>query len=582
AVTVVCWLTGLGLLAQKFRHRWRVQLAVLIPVALLWPFVVVGTLQYRKILGSDPPPSMAMLLIRNPRYGLATMSASVETQHVLGIVAVPFLLCFGLWYLVRNGHWLPPPPLMQRLGFVLALSVALWANFRGGLRVPPDVQGLAVLAGGTLLRVFDGRYLEKPRRVPVAAAPMARERPDIYLLIHESVSPSMWRPWTTNPDASPLLADFLAAHSRCGTWFPETVAASSSTHVSVPSILTGLNADAPKADYLTAPVLWQEARTLGYTTALLSTQSFNEEGFPQFFLQVDLPNDHKVANDFPNARKTVDNGVADEAGVDAAMHIIVQAPRDQPLLMVLQFNGTHEPCVDPTETQTPSFIHDWSVINRRCERAAQHLVGLMAQLFRHIEKTRSLNRAVVIGTSDHAEPGFRPGRPTRVESYYEEALRVPMFAVLPDNLCAAHPEWRNALQTNRTLRTSNMDIYPTILDIWGRWPLSPGRPRMGGSSLLGPIAPDRPLVAANSTEIRAWSREGFALYHGRYKWLVDWKGVSLFDLASDADERSSIAANAPPSETAFLKQELANRPPLLRRILDQSLAASRSARTTLF
>src|SRR5512145_1295148 len=102
----------------------------------------------------------------------------------------------------------------------------------------------------------------------------------------------MWKPWTTNPEASPLLADFLADHSGCGVWFPETVAVSSSTHVSVPSILTGLNADAPKADYLTAPVLWQEAGALGYTTALLSTQSFNEERFPQFFLQVDLPNYH--------------------------------------------------------------------------------------------------------------------------------------------------------------------------------------------------------------------------------------------------------------------------------------------------
>lgn len=581
AITAALWVSGLGLLARGYRERWGVLFVVLAPLALLWPFVVIGTLQYRNILGSDPPPSMAMLLIRNPRYGFATISASVEMRHVFGLVLVPVLLYFALWYLVRKGTWQTPLPRLQRLGLAMGLCAALWANFRGAARVPPDIQGFAVLAGGTLLRVFDGRHLERPRRVRVPSEPAARERPDIFLLVHESVSPSMWKPWTNNPAASPLLAELLATRSECGAWFPETVSVSSSTHVSVPSILTGLNADAPKEDYLAAPVLWQEARALGYVTALVSTQSFSEEGFPQFFLEVDLPDYHKVARELPDAVQTVDHGVSDEAGVKEAMRILDDVPRDQPLLMVLQFNGTHEPCVDPSETQTPSFINDWSVINRRCERAAQHLIGLMGQLFRHIDQTRSLDRAVVIGTSDHAEPGYRPGRPTRVESYYEEALRVPMFAILPPDLCARHPEWRSALELNRSVRTSNLDIYPTILDLWGRWPRMLGRPPMGGASLLGGISPDRPLAAANSTAIRVWSREGFAFYHGRYKWLVDWNGVSLFDLATDPEEHSNLSARAPAREVAFLKQELSSRP-LLQGILRRSVAASRPPTAALF
>ncbi|MGZ4409735.1 MAG: hypothetical protein ACXVY6_13245, partial [Gaiellaceae bacterium] len=122
----------------------------------------------------------------------------------------------------------------------------------------------------------------------------------------------------------------------------------------------------------------------------------------------------------------------------------------------------------------------------------------------------------------------------------------------------------------------NLDVYPTILDVWGRWPLpSSDRPPLAGSSLLGPIDPERTLVVASTGDIHdfRWSNEGFALYHLRWKWLCEERrGCRLFDLERDPDEEHDLHAVAPAVELARFRAEIRARPNL-RRILMKMDAA---------
>src|SRR5262249_32224235 len=164
-----------------------------------------------------------------------------------------------------------------------------------------------------------------------------------------------------------------------------------------------------------------------------------------------------------------------------------------------------------------------------------------------------LDDTLVIGTSDHGET-FRPDRPPRLESYFEDVTRVPLYVILPRSYLLRHPDAHAQLQKGPRERVWNLDRYPTILDVWGRWPLAPSsRPRLGGASLLRPLDPDRSLVVANTGEIHdyRWSIEGFALYHDKWKWVCDEPGgCRLFDIYADAAEEVDLSALAPVAELA--------------------------------
>src|SRR5207237_245745 len=92
-----------------------------------------------------------------------------------------------------------------------------------------------------------------------------------------------------------------------------------------------------------------------------------------------------------------------------------------------------------------------------------------------------------IGTADHGET-FRDDRPPRLESYYEDVTRVPLFVRLPRSYAFLDPGALAQLTANTKGRVSNVDLVPTILDVWGRWPLA---------------QPDRPPLANRG---RTWAR----------------------------------------------------------------------------
>jgi hypothetical protein len=434
--------------------------------------------------------------------------------------------------------------------------------------IPVDLQGMVALGGGAVLRVFNQQKLPRsPQRVVPPAG--ASETPDVVVLIHESLGAYQWRPWSADPVRSPVLERLFADHADHALWFSNAVSAAGATDVSVPAILTGLAPDSPRADFARAPVLWQEARVLGYATALVSAQSFEEANFPRFFLRHDAPDLARTARDFPTASRTVDDGVDDALAVDEAQRWIDSVPADQPLLLVVQFNGTHAPCWVPGEAAGGKLAAAGEALQQRCAKAADYEAEQTARLLDHLQQRGRLDRALVLGTADHGADTIRPDRPPRVESYYQYSLQVPLFVLLPRSSLERHPQWSQNAQANRSARVGNVDIYPTVLDVWGRWPPAFERPPFAGQSLLRPIDPDRVMVVSNTNDIRAWSRDGFAVYRGPWKWIVDDReGLKAFRLDEDPDEAHDLWSTMPEADRAQFLREASQRP-ALRRILER-------------
>lgn len=556
------WLGCIAWLGALRARRPRLASAVLALGAVVAPLAVVCTLRYRQALHVDPLPSTVAFFLRNPGYGLALAREGATRGDCAGLLLGPLLVGGLLWALSRPARPGPDRPRAALLGVALG-SLALLLGERG----PADLVGLRSLLGGIPLAVvLPWRSWVTPTDRVALAPAVPAAAPDIVLIVHESLSARRWAPWDPRAPVTALDA-FLRAHGDHAAWLPLAAPPAPSTAVSLPSLLTGLEPDASAHDLSRAPLLWQEAAALGYQTALLSPQDYDWAGFPRFFLGREAPQVHRVATDFPGAPRVNDHGVEDRRVVAAAAELLASGRRPQ--LLVLQLNATHGPCYAPGFDNTGLAHGDMDGRGGpgpRCAAAIAYVAELTAELLRQLERLGRLEQTLVIGTADHGE-SFDPSRPTRLESFYEDTLNVPLWLHLPRAFAHEHPGALAALRGNAALRASNLDIYPTVLDLWGRWPTSGDRPRLGGESLLRPLPRDRELLLLNSNELHYWSRQGFALYQGPWKWsATDGDALRLYDLSRDPEERENLAAAAPPHARALLRRA-ACRSTRVRRVL---------------
>ena len=157
---------------------------------------------------------------------------------------------------------------------------------------------------------------------------------------------------------------------------------------------------------------------------------------------------------------------------------------------------------------------------------------------------------------------------------------MPLWIHLPSALAETQPDLFARLQANRGARVGNIDILPTMLDLWGIWPLPAPLDSLplAGHSLLTPIAADRQLVVSSTGEIRWWDREVFAIYRGHRKWLVDETGTYLFDVEADPGETQDLRDDVSEAERLRLLKDVIGRPTLLRILERLDLVLGKEAR----
>ena len=556
------WLRFLGAMASlRARIAWLAWVVMGV-VSMLLPFFVVGTVRYFSYFNLDPRPIVVAYLLENPRYigAIALTGAGWPVRLILTLGPIALLGLFA---------WVTRTPLQigtkrqWNAAMVIALMVAslpFWSNQRLSRRpFPADLRGLSSMYLGTSLWAGGSELptLPKSTRQPVAA-PMPADRRDVFILIHESLSRDQVAPWAA--DGDPGLRTFLGEHAAHTTWFPRATTVAPVTNVALPSIVSGLGPDAPRTEFARAPLLWHEAKARGYRTALLSAEDY-DFGFFRGFMVADGAglDTVKTAADYPNLPRVNDHGVADSAPIDDALALVRATPAGEPLLIVLQFNATHYPCWSPEmghrESHLDSDTIDPKERQRRCTQAARFVVSETARFLDGLAAAGRLERSLVIGTADHGET-FAGDRPLRPVNYDENVLNVPLFVHLPED---ASEEQRARLHANAEQRTSNTDIVPTVLDLWGTTPAA----SLTGKSLIRVLPTDRVHVSAAGCAIYEASSEGFAIYHGPWKWrITELGGAEAFNLTTDPAEHTNRIQDIPKEERQIFWAEVDRRPAL--------------------
>jgi arylsulfatase A-like enzyme len=558
--SLILWMTIVEAIA-RLRRRWPpAAWPPTILVVLLLPLWVAATNRYYATLHASLPPSAVWFSCRNARYAFTLALEATTPLHRVLIVTSPLvLLCFVR--LVTRRPWPPAPFWLSRMRLIALPAVAVLLLLPRAAR-SADLEGLRSTVGGVGMYIAHPRSrLRRPERIRPSPAPAAVERPNVLILLQESLGAWQWSPWNEKTGSSPRVEKMLIEEADQAHWFANAVTCAGATAVSLPTILTGLAPDAMSEDFTRAPLIWQEAHALGYRTGLLSAQNYDWLNFRTYFLGPEAADEAKTALELGGPRVN-DSGVDDQVVAHEAVRFIDAVPVGQPFLLVVQFNGTHRPCWAPGEN--PSGF-----VTERCAQAARYVDGAAMSIVEHLRARGRLEDTLVIGTSDHGET-FRGDRPPRLESYFEDVTRVPLYVRLPRSYLDRHPDARTRLGKGPQERVSNLDLYPTILDVWGRWPLPPSdRPRLGGASLLRALDADRALVVVSTGEIHdfPWSNEGFALYHDKWKWLCDEpRGCRLFDIYADVAEEVDLRAVAPTAELTSFRTQIATHPNL-RRIL---------------
>lgn len=563
ALWLASWSLFVGVMAALLRLRQRHGKTALVFGALygLWIGVAVAlAIPYRVRFGQDLPASYLSFWLQNRSYGWKLFrletSLLVRTAMAGCIVLVTFCITGFTWLRHTSQTHVRRSQLLLLTGLVL-MGVSV---FRKRASLPADFHEARV-AVATLTLLSDPGRLPTPKR-PQLTPRAAAYRPNVVFLLGESLSAEEYSPWSGNQE-SPGLGPFLREHGDGFVAMLKANATASATDISVPAILTGLRSDNGAQEFARAPLLWHEARARGYVTGLFSSQDYSWLHLGEFLLGADKPDVVRVMADFPGAPQVNDGAIDDALAVDAALAYLDTVPAEQPFFVVVHFNATHFPSWAPGLEPVRRELQDLMrapVLGRR-QKSLAYMESLQRRILDHLLARGLYEQTVLLVTSDHGV-GSRDNAPSRLESHYEDVLRVPMGIHLPAAFRAARSEAAAQLAQNATARTSNVDLFPTMLDIWGAAPdPNDGRPALRGSSLLRAL-PDRWLLAMSSGPVRGWHRHGFALYHGDVKWSDDdHEGLRVFDLERDPGERHDVFLDTSMSERAsFVQQVRASQP----------------------
>ncbi len=521
------------------------------------------------------PGSIAFL------FDKAYLADYVRTFGGVGPVAAllaiwaAFFLCVRPWG-KPSGH----PLLILPLLAVVAVTGVMALNSndkKSEFRMPPDVVGVESLAKH-FLRVRDQIWPLRPAdRLPVRARTGGPRPSVVLLMIHESMGTRSLafiegaRMHGGPLGGMPRLANRMRRDSADFFVMQRAYTNAVATQVSMASIFSGVSPEESQRKLHCMPMLWDLAKAAGYKTAYFTSQRLRWATLSDFLLKEPLDTLVSRENtDFPPAN---DMGIDDFHIVHSIETWLASHP-DEPLFIVWNTNAMHVP-----HQETSEFVDLSQVTGGRYEKALYLLDTALAQVFGALEKSGRMEDALILSTADHGEEPEPTHALARINSYYDEFTRIPLWVRLPRSMRGSAPA--RALRDRLHTPVANIDLVASLAAYWNLVPdrnapvskksasrsrnkfpemcsVANGRFPWLGESLFDRNPPtDRVLVALSTNDIRHWDGDGFGLVHGPWR-MVLWpdSGRALYNIDTDPQQAHNVLATAPDSVMAPFEQRI--------------------------
>jgi glucan phosphoethanolaminetransferase (alkaline phosphatase superfamily) len=537
AFSLVMW-QGLFAFSSRLRPRWQV--AFVLVVGLVASVLALLWLGFHEIFYCWPTAYALVHSVGHPREAWGYIINEADWgDAVVWVVVVVFVV--GWWcYKLRSGRQLAHGRVLAAL--CLAGLVAFGAVHRHASIMVPDAAAakLAVdLAVHSLVGGVHGRLLQASRPAAAAiysGAPVDASAPNLIVVLGESVALSRMDIYGYERETTPRLAALRKARSADWVQMERTVSNATATKVALPAMLTGLFPSRTPVEQHTFPLLWHYAHAAGYQTALISAQSYAWNNLEGFF--VDDALDYVFTLERSDAEIVNSEGMDDRRMMAETLATIDRFAARGPFVVALQFNCTHYPGYAPPDWQPwPDASYD---------NAVAYMDHLLGRLFDHLAAEGLAANTMVLFVADHGEDLDGVHKLHRTDSYYQTAIAVPFFAVVPERQRQRLGAGWEQLRQNARVRVALTDLVPTALDLLGLSAdstVAAWQERLDGRSLLRPLDPNRLIVVVNTDEHVQWSRKGYAVVADDWKYInYSWRGSMLFDLATDALEQRDLLA----------------------------------------
>ena len=504
---------------------------------------VVSVWQYNATIHHDPNPGVIVYSLYEPSNTAKLARTGVTFGYIGGILGLG-----GLWsWLLLNARS-NASQLIRRAAWLLIVAMLLAAFGWNDPRPDRETSyvsdiGFAVMVGSAIKRVWDfgtESILAEANRDEPAIKASETEVPHVAIFVGESLRRSRMSLYGADRPTSPNIDRWVGERADGVVHFDRGYAPSAFTPLAVAAIATGLYPGRTRDELHRKPVLWQYAHGLNGHSYVYSTQMWSWSNLSLYFL-VNNPPQYWSHADEMEAPIVNDTGVDDRFAANVLREeLVANPPRSGPALLMFQANSTHYPLFGDDEA--PFEIRNRTVLYDAAVRITDQAFAIFAGA---LEEAGIADDTIVIFTSDHGEFDWDlveskdPNRPIavdlvngeRIESCHPVLTEIPLFVYVP-------PKWRArlgsrfaALQGNGSRVVSNVDIFSTVLDLWGQQATD-----VDGFSLLTQISTDRATYCFTNPRWARWLLNGYAAV-GSQRYVYDREDFAHAQRFDPSDRR---------------------------------------------
>jgi len=329
--------------------------------------------------------------------------------------------------------------------------------------------------------------------------------------------------------------------------FENAFTSSLATQVSMPSIFSGVGPEESHRHLHKVPLLWDMAHAAGYTTGYFTSQRIRWASMNDFLLK--QPLDTLVSREVTSFPIANDMGV-DDFQILEIMKQWIKTHKNQPLFLLWNTNALHAPFQENSE-----YIDLSGVPGSRHDKALDLIDSVSSKFFEILKEEGRWNDALIISTGDHADDP-EPSHPlARLNSNYDEFIRLPIWIKVPSTLQGS--SFLSQMQRNREQPMSNADLAPTLAHLWDIQ--SNDSYQLTGSSLGRSLNKERVLAVLSTNDTRSWAGEGFGLIQGEWRLvLVPPATINLYHIPTDSLQKHNLYEQAPDSVLKIFENRIAN------------------------